>query len=107
MIRRAKEANVYEPINLQWYLQYGANLQRIDKIVINLVHTLLLYKESQEKNHAIKLSTSSDSLLQKTCQVKSCKGYKIRKICLRCGKYLCGKCTFDNKIICKKCSKVE
>ena len=63
MIRRAKEANVYEPINLQWYLQYGANLQRIDKIVINLVHTLLLYKESQEKDHAIKLSTSSDSLL--------------------------------------------
>ena len=63
LIRKVKEANVYEPINLQWYLQYGANLQRIDKIVINLVHTLLLYKESQEKDHAIKLSTSSDSLL--------------------------------------------
>ena len=58
MIRRAKEANVHEPINLQWYLQYGANLQRIHKIVINLVHTLFLYKESQEKDHAIKLSTS-------------------------------------------------
>ena len=40
------------------YLQYGANLQRIHKIVINLVHTLFLYKESQEKDHAIKLSTS-------------------------------------------------
>ena len=28
---------------------YGANLQRIHKIVINLVHTLLLYKELREK----------------------------------------------------------
>ena len=65
LIRKAKEANVYEPINLQWYLQYGANLQRIHKIVISLVHTLLLYKESREKSHAIKLSTSSVSLLQK------------------------------------------
>ena len=49
LIRRAKEANVYEPINLQWYLQYGTNLQRIHKIVINLVHTLFLYKELREK----------------------------------------------------------
>ena len=95
-----KEANVYESINLQWYLQYGANLRTTHKIVINLVHTLLLYKESRVKDHAIKLSTSSDSLLQKTCQVKNCKGYKITKICLRRGKYLCGKCTIDNKIIC-------
>ena len=49
LIRWAKEENVYEPINLQWYLQYRANLQRIHKIVINLVHTLLLYKESRKK----------------------------------------------------------
>ena len=104
---RTKEANVYEPINLQWYLQYVSNLQKIHKIVINLVHKLLLHKELRRKNHAIKLSTSSDSLVQKICQVEDCKGYKIAKICLRCGKYLCGKCTFDNKIICKKCSKVE
>ena len=59
------------------------------------------------KNHVIKLSTSSDLLLQKTCQVKNCKRYKITKICLRCGKYLSGECTFDNKTICEKCSKVE
>ena len=107
MIRRAKEANVHEPINLQWYLQYGANLQRIHKILINLMHTLLLHKESREESHAIKLSINSDSLLQKACQVKNCKGYKITKICLRRGKYLCCKYTFDNKIICKKCSEVE
>ena len=49
LLRWAKEANVYEPINLQRYLQYGANLQRIHKIVINLAHALLLYKESREK----------------------------------------------------------
>ena len=30
-------------------VNYGANLQRIHKIVINLVHTLLLYKELREK----------------------------------------------------------
>ena len=83
-------------------IQYVANLQKIHKIAINLVHTLLLYKKSRGKNHAIKLSTSSDSLLQKTCQVEDYKDYKITKICLRCGKYLCDKCTFDNKIICKK-----
>ena len=52
------------------------------------MHTLLLYKESREKSHAIKLSTSLDYLLQKTCQVKNCKGYKITKIYLRCGKYV-------------------
>ena len=87
MIRRVKEANVYEPINLEWYLQY--------------------IKNCGEKSHAIKLSTSSDSLLQKSCQVKNCKSYKITKICLICGKYLCDKRRFDNKIICKKCNKVE
>ena len=30
-------------------VNYGANLQRIHKIVINLVHTLLLYTELREK----------------------------------------------------------
>ena len=29
------------------------------------------------------------------------------KICLRCGKYLCGKCTFANKIICKNAAKLN
>ena len=36
-----------------------------------------------------------------------CKGYKITKICLRHEKYLCGKCIFDNKIICKNAAKLN
>ena len=64
-------------------------------------HVTFIYRIA-EKNQAIKLPTSSDSLQQKTCELKNCKGYKTRKICSRCGKYVCCKRTFDNKIICKK-----
>ncbi|KAL2743790.1 piggyBac transposable element-derived protein 4-like [Vespula maculifrons] len=61
------------------------------------INAKVLYKEITEE----KISRRE---FYSTCQVRYCKNYKITKICLRCKKYMCGKCTFKNKIICKKCN---
>ena len=103
--RKSERSQCLKPINLQWYLQYGTDLLKIHKIVINLAHTLLLYKESQDKP-CNKTINKLRYFTTKACQVKCCKGFKTTKICSRCEKYVYGKCTFDNKIICKKCSEV-
>ena len=61
------------------------------------------YTKSKEKQLLPTPSTSTDLCVRKTCQIKFCKGYKTTKICSKCEKYVCGKCTFQTKLICKQC----
>lgn len=64
-------------------------------------------QELGKKNQPIHIaSTSTGSRERKTCQIKYCKDNKTNKICLKCKKYVCGKCTVE-KLICKKCDENE
>lgn len=64
-------------------------------------------QELGKKNQPIHIaSTSTGSRERKTCQIKYCKYNKTNKICLKCKKYACGKCTVE-KLICKKCDENE
>lgn len=49
---------------------------------------------------------STGSRERKTCQIRYCKDNKTNKICLKCKKYVCGKCTIE-KPICTKCGENE
>lgn len=64
-------------------------------------------QELGKKNQPIPIaSTSTGSRERKTCQIRYCKDNKTNKICLKCKKYVCGKCTVE-KPICKKCDENE
>uniref|UniRef100_A0A0N5B2V0 Tnp_zf-ribbon_2 domain-containing protein n=1 Tax=Strongyloides papillosus TaxID=174720 RepID=A0A0N5B2V0_STREA len=67
------------------------------------------YRESREKEDKPKtlINISSDSRVRKTCQVRYCKDNKATKICLKCKKYVCGICTSENFIVCRKCNENE
>jgi len=50
-------------------------------------------------------NTAIDSILssgRKACQIRYCKVNKTNKICIKCKKYVCGKCAIQNTVICKK-----
>lgn len=65
------------------------------------------YQESGEEEIIAKLPTNInlDSHVRKTCKIKYCKSYEnlfeMQKT------YVCRKCTFENKIACRKCSEDE
>ncbi|CAK9803942.1 PiggyBac transposable element-derived protein 4 [Anthophora quadrimaculata] len=64
-------------------------------------------QELSKENQPIPIaSTSTGSRERKTCQIRYCKDNKTNKICLKCKKYVCGKCTVE-KPICKKCDEKE
>ena len=48
---------------------------------------------------------ATDTSDQKKCQIKFWNGNKTNKICMKCNKHVCGKCTVKNAVICKKCGK--
>lgn len=50
-------------------------------------------------------SSESPNILnsRKACQIKFCRENKTTKTCIKCKKYVCGKCMAENPIICKKC----
>ncbi|XP_050449917.1 uncharacterized protein LOC126850703 [Cataglyphis hispanica] len=64
-------------------------------------------QELGKENQPIPIaSTNTGSRERKTCQIRYCKDNKTNKICLKCKKYVCGKCTVE-KPICKKCDEKE
>lgn len=48
-------------------------------------------------------TTHTNTTDRKSCQIRYCKTNKTNKICMKCIKYVCGKCAIQNSIICKKC----
>lgn len=52
------------------------------------------FYSNYQENHVLKLSTSSDSYVRKTCRAKYYENLFE--------KYVYGECIFENKIICKK-----
>ncbi|GFV70220.1 uncharacterized protein TNCV_843391 [Trichonephila clavipes] len=59
----------------------------------------------QRKNTKESLPKSTtDANQHKKCQIGYCKENKTNKICSKCKKYVCGKCTMDT-LICKKCDE--
>lgn len=65
-----------------------------------------VYQQSQKENHVLKLSITSDSyekLLRNIVMV--IKNYKNLSNS-KCEKYMCN-CTFENKLIYKKCSETK
>ena len=60
----------------------------------------------QEKNTKGSLPKSTtDAYKRMRCQIGYCKDNKTNKICSKCKKYVCGKCTMDT-LICKKCDEL-
>lgn len=57
----------------------------------------------KEKEIIQQTSTNSSSNSRKRCEIGFCKENKTTKICFKCNKYVCGKCAFENPIICKIC----
>lgn len=80
----------------------GENISRQDSLFQLTMELGATFQESREEIHVPKPSTSSDLYIRKTCQVKYSNDFETMKICSRCKRYTCGKCTFETKIICKK-----
>ena len=62
-------------------------------------------KEEEPAKAARNISARTSD--RKTCQIRYCKDNKTNKFCLKCKKYVCGKCAIEKPIICKKCCNKE
>ena len=65
------------------------------------------YQKEQRLGKGPAKTITTDSCDQKKCEIIFCKGNKTNKICLKCEKHVCGKCTAKNVIICKKCGETK
>ncbi|KAF3427931.1 hypothetical protein E2986_12456 [Frieseomelitta varia] len=73
----------------------GEKISRQEFLFQLAVELAAIYQESREEEIIPKSPTNINlnSHLRKTC-----KGYKTTEIYSRCKKYVCGKCTFENKL---------
>jgi hypothetical protein len=87
----------------------GENISRQDFLLQLAVELAADYREAREKQIIItnteitSINSTTDSNKRKTCQIRYCKDNKTTKICSKCEKYVCGKCTLEPPCICKKC----
>lgn len=60
--------------------------------------------ERQLSSDNLSKTTNTTTDKRKSCQIRLCKVNKTNKICIKCNKYVCGKCLVENFVICKKCA---
>ena len=87
----------------------GEQISRQECLFQLAVELAATYQESREEEIIPKSPTNINlhSHIRKTCQVTYCEGYKTIRKSTRNAKNMCGKCTFENKLVCGKCSEDE
>ncbi|KAL9918981.1 uncharacterized protein ACN427_001074 isoform 2-T2 [Glossina fuscipes fuscipes] len=60
---------------------------------------------SQECSSKTIINATTVSSERRSCQIRYCKVNKTNKICIKCKKYVCGKCAIQNVVICRKCDE--
>lgn len=77
-------------------------LQLADELVTEYLEFCEEEKENQREGASS--SSNNNSQSRKKCQIRLCAGNKTTQTCIICKKFVCGKCTKEKPILCKKCN---